>query len=141
MAILGHGIDLVEIERIRGLIQRHDQRFLNRVYTPEEQKYCGAKASSHIHYAARWAAKEAFYKALPSQVQPFAEWKMVEIVSGGKTFGQPVMSVIDPKLAEKMANAGIKDVMVSLSHERTMAIASVMMMGEVDKRPKNFRIS
>ena len=60
------GTDLVEVSRIQSAIKESSERFLNRIYTPGEQKYCQSKASPEIHYAGRFAAKEAVMKALKS---------------------------------------------------------------------------
>ena len=60
------GTDLVEVTRIRSAIQKTGDRFLNRIYTKTEQDYCQSKANPEIHYAGRFAAKEAVMKALKS---------------------------------------------------------------------------
>ena len=64
MAILGLGTDIVEVARIEKLLKDKREEFLARVFTPTETEYCRGKARPHIHFAARFAAKEAFMKAI-----------------------------------------------------------------------------
>lgn len=77
--VLGLGIDIIEIERIKKSIEKYGERFLNKVFTNEEIKYCNAKFNKYQHYAARFAAKEAVYKALASGWKEGLRWKDIEI--------------------------------------------------------------
>ena len=77
--VLGLGIDIIEIERIKKSIERYGDRFLNKVFTNEEIKYCNSKFNKYQHYAARFAAKEAVYKALTSGWKEGLRWKDIEI--------------------------------------------------------------
>lgn len=77
--VLGLGIDIIEIERIKKSIEKYGERFLNKVFTTEEIKYCDAKFNKYQHYAARFAAKEAVYKALASGWKQGLRWKDIEI--------------------------------------------------------------
>jgi holo-[acyl-carrier protein] synthase len=77
--VLGLGIDIIEIDRIRQSIENYGERFLNKVFTPEEIRYCNSKFNKFQHYAARFAAKEAVYKALTSGWKSSLRWKDIEI--------------------------------------------------------------
>jgi holo-[acyl-carrier protein] synthase len=77
--VLGLGIDIIEIDRIKKSIEKYGDRFLNKVFTPEEIKYCSSKFNKFQHFAARFAAKEAVYKALASGWQSGLRWKDIEI--------------------------------------------------------------
>src|SRR6185436_6973863 len=77
--IIGIGIDVVQNERIRDSIERFGDRFINRIYTEGEKAYCKNSANPAIHYAARWAAKEAAFKALGTGWAAGVKWKDVEV--------------------------------------------------------------
>lgn len=77
--VLGLGIDIIEIHRIKKSIEQYGDKFLNKVFTPEEIKYCNSKFNKFQHFAARFAAKEAVYKALASGWQTGLRWKDIEI--------------------------------------------------------------
>ncbi len=77
--VLGLGIDIIEIARIKKSIDKYGERFLNKVFTGEEIKYCNSKFNKYQHYAARFAAKEAVYKALASGWKEGLRWKDIEI--------------------------------------------------------------
>lgn len=66
--LLGLGCDLIEVERIRGVMERQGERFLNRVFTAEERAYCDGMKHPHKHYAARFAAKEAVSKCFTTGI-------------------------------------------------------------------------
>ena len=88
MPIVGHGIDIVETERIRRMCQEHGERFLDRVFTPLEQQYCTANPKRYYeHLAGRFAAKEAVLKVLGTGWRGGIAWTDIEIVKD--TSGQP----------------------------------------------------
>lgn len=89
--ILGIGTDLANIERISGVLERHGDRFRNRVFTETEQRKAERRADTAGTYAKRWAAKEACSKALGTGLRMGIAWKDMQ-VSNLKT-GQPVMQV------------------------------------------------
>ena len=116
MADIFIGTDLVEVARIRTTIQETGDRFLNRIYTITEQDYCKSKANPEIHYAGRFAAKEAIMKALKSSgVDDPISFESIEILSS-KT-GEPIV-VIDIKFSGQCK--------VSISHTNSHAIASAI---------------
>src|SRR4051812_15605202 len=84
--IIGIGIDVVKNERLRDSIERFGDRFINRIYTEAEIAYCKNSVNPPLHYAARWAAKEAAFKALGTGWALGVKWKDVEVerLSSGK---------------------------------------------------------
>jgi holo-[acyl-carrier protein] synthase len=122
--IKGIGIDVVEINRIEELLTIYGDRFLKKIFTDNEIEYCKKKARPQIHFSGRWAAKEAFYKALPPSCQQLSSWKSVEVKS---EFSQkPVITVCDRRLEQQMQTEGIGGVHVSISHEEFMCVAVVV---------------
>jgi holo-[acyl-carrier protein] synthase len=122
--ITGVGIDIVQIARIENLLQKYDRSFLEKVFTNAEIGDCPGKSKTGLHYAGRWAAKEAFYKALPAECQKISYFKSVQILGSG---GKPQISVSDEKLKEAMDAAGINTLHVSISHEHSMCVAVVIL--------------
>ena len=123
MAIIGIGIDIAEISRVAGAVARHGERFIRRIYTPLEADFCanGGVGASGCRFAGRWAAKEAFYKALPPGAQPFASWLGVQILPDAA--GRPRIEVRDERLKQALADAGVSSVHLSITHERTHCAA------------------
>jgi holo-[acyl-carrier protein] synthase len=116
------GIDLIEIDRVASAIERHGDRFLNRIFTQRELDDCGGRAES---FAARFAAKEATAKALGSGFGDIA-WDEVEIQRAEN--GAPSL-VLYGKAAGLAKKNGITTWSVSLSHSKSHAIAMVVGMG------------
>ncbi|MGQ9798123.1 MAG: holo-ACP synthase [Ignavibacterium sp.] len=109
--VIGIGIDIIEIERIKKSIDRFGEHFINKIFTENEIKYCSSKYNKYQHYAARFAAKEAVYKALASSWQPIASWKSMEIVN--EQSGIPKL-VTFGKLREFLSDD--KEIKISISH-------------------------
>jgi holo-[acyl-carrier protein] synthase len=115
--IVGIGADIADISRIEGMMGRYGDRFCAKVFTGPEMAYCGKMASPAIHFSGRWAAKEAFYKALPEAIQPYSTWKSIQIVDS-KSSRKPVIEVLDPVLAASLSTGGIARIHLSISHEQ-----------------------
>lgn len=109
--ILGIGIDIIEIERIKQSVDKFGDLFLNKIFTKNELDYCLSKFNKYQHLAARFAAKEAIYKALASGWEKEASWKNIEIIN--EPNGLPVVKFFG-KLNDFLSDD--KDVKVSLSH-------------------------
>jgi holo-[acyl-carrier protein] synthase len=109
--VIGIGIDIIEIERIKSSIDRFGDSFLNKIYTKNELDYCLAKHNKYQHLAARFAAKEAIYKAIATGWEKDATWKNMEITN--EPNGLPVVAFFG-KLKEFLADD--KDIKISLSH-------------------------
>lgn len=123
MMIYGIGIDVVEVERIESAIERQGQAFLDRLFTEREKEYCGKQKRPGMHFAARFAAKEAVSKALGTGVGGKAGWLEMEVVRGES--GAPTM-LFHGKAADFIAAEGIAEVQVSLSHARDYAAANAV---------------
>ena len=109
--VFGIGIDIIEIERIKKSIDTYGDSFLNKIYTQNELDYCLAKFNKYQHLAARFAAKEAIYKALSSGWEKDATWKSMEIIN--EPNGLPVVKFFG-KLKEFISDD--KDIKISISH-------------------------
>ncbi len=113
------GVDLIEIGRFQAVLDRHGERFLDRVFTPAERVRYGGRVGS---LAARWAAKEAVAKALGTGIGTIG-WKDIEILGDGD--GAPVLHLRGPAAA-RAAALGLTDWGVSLAHTHEHAIAFVV---------------
>jgi holo-[acyl-carrier protein] synthase len=109
--VIGIGIDIIEIERIKNSIDKFGNGFLNKIYTQNELDYCLAKHNKYQHLAARFAAKEAIYKAIATGWEKDATWKSMEI--SNEPNGMPIVK-FSGKLKEFLADD--KDIKISLSH-------------------------
>jgi holo-[acyl-carrier protein] synthase len=126
MTIIGHGVDLVDVQRIRAMLDEHRPRFLQRVFTPEEQAYCDAKAEPADHYAARFAAKEAVLKALGKGWADGIAWTDIGVTHDPS--GRPRL-VLAGAAADHAARLGVRAWHLSLSHTAGTAVASVVAEG------------
>jgi holo-[acyl-carrier protein] synthase len=127
MLIVAVGTDIVEVLRIGQMIERHGEVFLNRVYTEDEIKYCQRRKEYTQHYAGRWAAKEAVMKTLGTGWSRGVGWRDIEICSSRT--GAP--SIILRGAAREVAEqAGICDVLISISHCRAFATATAIAVGK-----------
>ena len=122
--IVGTGIDIAEVPRIRQSIERFGDRFLLRVFTVGEIQYCDSKANRAERYAARFAAKEAAMKALGTGWNQGVRWRDCEVVR--LPGGRPSIS-FHGKAAEFAARLGVKNAALSLSHTAEQAIAQVIL--------------
>jgi holo-[acyl-carrier protein] synthase len=113
--IVGIGIDLIEVDRVKKAMEEHP-RFLDRVFTPEEVRYSQGKKNAAQHLAARFAAKEAFFKALGRRIS-WAEVGVVNLPSG-----QPMLQVTAKE------NLGFSQIHLSLTHIRSFAQAMVVLV-------------
>jgi holo-[acyl-carrier protein] synthase len=121
--ILGLGVDIIEIERIRKVIAEQGEAFLRRVFTDNEVAYCGVKADPAQHYAARFAAKEAVSKALATGWSGDFAWRDVEVMNDAG--GRP-SAAVHGRLGERLAGCGL---LVSLSHSDTHVVAVAIIEG------------
>jgi holo-[acyl-carrier protein] synthase len=118
--LLGLGCDVVEVDRIRGVLDRQGERFLERVFTAEERDYAFSHKAPHRHLAARFAAKEAVSKAFTTGIGAELGWKSVSIHSGARR--EPLVR-LDAQGQALLARVGATHVLVSLSHTDTVAVA------------------
>jgi len=125
--ILGIGVDIVDIARIREIYDRQGERFLARVFTETEQNYCLRMKFPHKHLAARFAAKEAVSKAFSTGIGDFLNWTSISVVSGSR--GEPSI-VLDEKGQALLERVGGSAVAISLSHTDDTAIAFATIVGK-----------
>lgn len=118
--ICGIGIDLVEVARMETMLARWEERFLARVFTPEEIAQCEARVSRAASYAARFAAKEAFVKALGTGWDERFSWQDFSI--GNDAAGKPI-PILSARMQARLANINIH---VSLTHSDHYASAVVV---------------
>ncbi|MEZ5400802.1 MAG: holo-[acyl-carrier-protein] synthase [Bryobacteraceae bacterium] len=122
--ILGTGIDLAEVDRIRASIERHGDRFLQRIYTPGEIAYVERKANKFERYAARFAAKEAGMKAIGTGWRrgvTFQDFEVANLPSGRPTLR------LKGKAAEIARELGVNRISLSLTHTGQNGMAFVIL--------------
>jgi holo-[acyl-carrier protein] synthase len=124
--IVGTGIDIAEVPRIQQSIERFGQRFLERVYTAGEMRYCDSKANRAERYAARFAAKEAAMKALGTGWNHGVRWRDCEVVR--LPGGRPTIH-FHGKAEEFAAKLGVKNAALSITHTKEQAFAQVILEG------------
>jgi holo-[acyl-carrier protein] synthase len=122
--IVGTGIDIAEVPRIAQSLARFGDRFLHRVYTENEIRYCESKANRVERYAARFAAKEATMKALGTGWNHGVRWRDIEVLR--QPGGRPTIA-FHGKAAEVAAKLGAAHVALSISHTEEQAIAQVIL--------------
>ncbi|MBW1916804.1 MAG: holo-ACP synthase [Deltaproteobacteria bacterium] len=123
--IYGIGVDLVKISRLAATVTRFGDRFLKRVFTPQEIAYCQARARPKSNLALRFAAKEAFSKALGVGLrQNGIRWREVEVVPAPS--GRPDLRIYG-RAAELCQQAGIRAMLVTLSDEGEYGVAVVVL--------------
>ena len=115
--ILGIGCDLIEIERIEGVIARFKESFLERLFTPFEIAYCSSIAKPALRFAGRFAAKEAISKALACGIGNRLSWLDMEIRND--EVGKPFL-ILNPVIS---AQFGVVSSHISISHSTTLAMA------------------
>ncbi len=127
---VGIGIDLVKNDRIKNAVEKWNQRFLNRVFTPSERDYAFSKKTPYPHLAARFALKEAVMKALGRGLGSGPRWKEISVTNrreAGRS--TPPELKITGKTRELMESLGFSETRFSLSHDTDYSIAQVFMFG------------
>ena len=122
--IIGTGVDIAEVPRIKESIERHGERFLQRVFTEGEIRYCESKARRYESYAARFAAKEAGMKALGTGWSRGVRWRDIEVV---RPKGQRPTIQFHGEAATIAAQLGAKNIALSLTHTAEQALAHVIL--------------
>lgn len=121
--VKGIGVDIVEINRIQQVLA-DNKRFTERVFAPAEVEYCEGKARKAQHYAARFAAKEAFFKALGTGWRDGMGWH--EIIVENDRLGKPQIH-LSGKTLEIFQGRGLESIHLSISHEKVHAVAMVVL--------------
>ena len=127
MKIQGIGIDLVQIPRLRRVVERWQDRFLERVFTEEELAYCRARRDPVPHLAARFAAKEAGLKALGTGLRLGVRWRELEV---RRERGQPPVLVLSGRSRAIGEARGGRRMLLALTHEGEYACAQAMLVDD-----------
>jgi holo-[acyl-carrier protein] synthase len=124
-ALFGVGIDLVDLEAFDAMLARRGDSLLRRAFTKEELAYARARRHPELHLAARWAAKEAAFKALGTGWSRGIDWRDVSVVS--RASGAPTLAMRG-RFAELMRRRGVRRGLVSLTHDAPFAAAVVVLL-------------
>ena len=122
--IVGIGIDLAEVSRIREAIERHGQRFIQRIYTEKEIAYVERKANKYERYAARFAAKEAGMKAVGTGWKRGVRWRDFEVTN--LPSGRPTLQ-LHGEAAKFAENLGVRNIALSITHTAAEGMAIVIL--------------
>lgn len=123
--IVGVGVDLVKVPRIRAALERWGDRFLTRVFTERERTYATRRREPAPHLAGRFAAKEAVFKALGVGLRLGVRWREVEVVNNARGKPELVLTGQTKRLSETL---GVTATHMSLSHDSDYAIAEVVLV-------------
>ena len=121
--IIGMGVDIAEVDRIRAAIERHGETILRRIYTQNERQYCEQFKNKYERYAGRFAAKEAAMKALGTGWRRGVRWVDLEIVR--EMSGRPTLALTG-EAAKIAAQLGVKHIALSITHTENQALAQVI---------------
>jgi len=122
MDILGLGTEIVECARVRAMIDEHGERFLNRIYTPEEVRWCQSRTNSTEHFAALWAAKEAVFKSLRLVGRAGSLWGQIEVEFKADSPRVKLRGA----LRERMTEAGVGNILLTTAFARHYATATAV---------------
>jgi len=123
MHIIAHGIDLVDCPRIEQMVERHGDRFVNRVFTKAEQAYARTHKDSIERYAGRFAAKEAILKLVGTGWRGKIKWTDIEVVNDPA--GRPEVN-LSGEVERIAAELQISQISISITHTANFAIASAV---------------
>jgi holo-[acyl-carrier protein] synthase len=126
MNIIGIGLDATEIPRIERTLARFGERFLRRIFTPDEVAYCMRRRNPAPHLAGRFAAKEAAMKALGTGRSRGVLWRDIEVVRRG---GPPQLA-FHGGAARRFAALQARGSLVTITHAETLALAQVLLLGD-----------
>lgn len=124
--IIGTGVDIVEVARIKRLLEKHATRFEEKIFTMDEILYCRSKADPGIYFSARFAVKEAVMKCLGTGLDQGIAFKDIE-VANEKT-GKPIL-LMHGQAKEIFTRLKIKNIHISISHEKNYAIGQAIAEG------------
>lgn len=127
MTVKGIGLDVVRISRMREVIERWEDRFLHRVFTPQEIAYCRSRRDPAPHFAARFAAKEAGLKALGTGLRFGIRWSELEVQ---RERGQAPTLVLRGRSREIGQARGGSRMLLALTHDGDYALAQAMLVGD-----------
>ena len=123
--IVGTGIDIVEISRLRKAIERRGDAFLTKIFTPREIAYSNSRRFSYQHFAGRFAAKEACLKALGVPRSTSIQWTQIEVLNDRE--GRPRIELHKDALRLKKKRL-VDDIVISLAHSKNYAVANAILL-------------
>ena len=126
MTLIGIGIDVVEVSRIRSSLDEFGERFLSRIFSQGERGYCQTQKRPELHFAARFAAKEAIAKAFGTGIGKEVGWLDMEVVR--RESGEPEVRLTGAA-ADFARERGVDRVMISLTHAKHYAAANAVILG------------
>src|SRR5213596_2839211 len=126
-SIIGLGLDATDIERIAATIERYGERFVDRIFTDGEVAYCKRRRVPAIHFAGRFASKEAAMKALGTGHSQGVLWRDIEVV---RRPGGPPQLQLHGGAARRFAKIGGRTAQLSITHTDTLAFAQAIILGE-----------
>ena len=126
--LVGIGSDLIEVARIRAVVERHGDRFLDRILTDEERAYCAGLAAPYPHIAARFAVKEAVAKAFTTGIGAEFGWKSVGVRHGPR---HEPLAQLDAQGEALLRQVGATHVLLTLSHTENYALAVAALVRQV----------
>ena len=121
--IIGLGVDIAEVGRVKAAIERHGETFLRRLYTPAEREYCERFKNKYERFAGRFAAKEAAMKALGTGWSRGVRWVDVEVVR--QRGGRPTVA-LHGEAGKIASELGVKNISLSITHTAEQAFAQVI---------------
>jgi holo-[acyl-carrier protein] synthase len=124
--IIGLGLDATDIPRVAATLERYGDRFMRRVFTDNEIAYCTRRRAPAVHFAGRFAAKEAAMKALGTGHSQNVLWRDVEVVRRG---GPPRLE-FHGGAARRFAAIGARSSLLTITHSETLALAEVLLLSE-----------
>jgi holo-[acyl-carrier protein] synthase len=124
--IIGLGLDTTDIDRVADVIERHGDRFLRRIFTDGEISYCTRRRVPAIHFAGRFAAKEATMKALGTGRSQGVLWRDVEVIRRG---GPPQLQ-LHGGAAKRFSAIGGRSSLLTITHSDELAMAQVLLLGD-----------
>jgi len=125
MQVIGTGVDIVEISRIKQAAKKWSDKFLKRIFTARELAYANGKSIPYQHLAARFAAKEAVLKAIGDSAIHRIEWVNVEVLND--EYGKPVVNLSGAAKKIKQEK-NISEIIISMSHTRAYAMANAIIL-------------
>jgi holo-[acyl-carrier protein] synthase len=123
--IIGLGLDSTDIDRVESIMERWGERFVSRVFTEGEIAYCTRRHRPAIHFAGRFAAKEAAMKALGTGHSQEVLWRDVEVVR----HGGPPRLVFHGGASRRFVSIGGQSSFLTITHSETVALAQVLLLG------------
>lgn len=124
--ILGIGTDIVSVTRIERVLNKWGERFKRRIFTEREIQYCESKRNPAQHFAVRFSAKEAFYKALGQYQKSGIRWKEIEVIRGAN--GRPAIEV-KGLMKNSLDESGCSRILLTMTHDNEIAEALVIIEG------------